>query len=84
MLPHSLRGVELAVLKVADGSDNLVARLVERRGHRATAKVSVDAHKALLVPCLATETEDVGAPLAAPASIALGPYEIKTLRVSIK
>ena len=74
-------GVELAVVKMADDGDGLVVRLVERRGRRAEALLSASAPGASATPCLANETADLGNPVTLPAKIALGPYEIKTLRI---
>lgn len=76
-------GVELAVLKLADDGNDLVIRIVERRGRHTTATVAVD-RAADITPCLATETRTIGAPVAAPAVFALTPFEIKTLRIKYR
>ena len=84
-LPVALEGdgAELAVLKKAEDSDALIVRIVERRGRRATARLSAPGLPAgaLATPCLATELADLGAPVALPATIPLRPFEIKTLRI---
>ena len=76
-------GVDLAVLKKAEDSDDLVVRLVETRGRRATATLAAPG-AATAVPILANELEETGAPLALPASLSFRPFEIKTLRLSAK
>ena len=76
-------GVDLAVLKKAEDSDDLVVRLVETRGRRATATLAAPG-AATAVPTLANELEETGAPLALPASLSFRPFEIKTLRLSAK
>ena len=84
-LPVALEGegVDLAVLKKAEDSDDLVVRLVETRGRRATATLSArGAGRA--VPVLANELAETGAPMALPAKLAFRPFEIKTLRLSAK
>ncbi len=83
-LPVSLsgEGVELAVVKKAEDSDDIVVRLVERRGRRATARLCA-VGKATAVECLATELADIGKPFALPAELAFKPFEIKTLRISL-
>jgi len=79
-------GIDLAVLKKAEDSDDLVVRLVETRGRRAEAMLSSDggagrAPMARAVPILANELEETGAPVALPASLSFRPFEIKTLRL---
>ena len=79
-------GVDLAVLKKAEDSDDLVVRLVETRGRRATAKLSVPrgfgGAVPVAVPVLANELADTGAPLALPVNLSFRPFEIKTFRRS--
>ena len=79
-------GVDLAVLKKAEDSDDLVVRLVETRGRRATATLSGSgagrAPVARAVPVLANELAETGAPFALPAKLTFRPFEIKTLRLS--
>ena len=74
-------GVDLAVLKKAEDSDDLVVRLVETRGRRAEATLA-DAGARTAVPILANELEETGAPLPLPAKLSFRPFEIKTLRLS--
>ncbi len=90
-LPIDLEGegIDLAVLKKAEDSDDLVVRLVETRGRRASATLSVTRHSSLVtrhygeaVPILANELAETGAPLALPAKISFRPFEIKTFRLS--
>ena len=89
-LPVDLQaeGVDLAVLKKAEDSDDLVVRLVETRGRRAEATLSASgagrAPTARAVPVLANELAETGAPLALPAKLSFRPFEIKTLRLSAK
>ena len=71
------------MLKKAEDSDDLVVRLVETRGRRATATLAAPG-AATAVPILANELEETGAPLALPASLSFRPFEIKTLRLSAK
>ena len=82
-------GIDLAVLKKAEDSDDLVVRLVETRGRRAEATLSSARHSSLVArhfakatPVLANELEETGAPLALPAKLSFRPFEIKTLRLS--
>ena len=82
-------GIDLAVLKKAEDSDDLVVRLVETRGRRATATLSAARHSSLVArhfakatPVLANELEETGAPFALPAKLSFRPFEIKTLRLS--
>ena len=92
-LPVALEGegIDLAVLKKAEDSDDLVVRLVETRGRRATATLSATRHSSLVTrhfakatPVLANELAETGAPMALPAKLAFRPFEIKTLRLSAK
>lgn len=96
-LPVALEGegVDLAVLKKAEDSDDLVVRLVETRGRRATATLSAAAPDGraggsgespvlCATPVLANELEETGAPLPLPAALSFRPFEIKTLRLSAK
>ena len=76
-------GIDLAVLKKAEDSDDLVVRLVETRGRRATATLAAPG-AATAVPTLANELEETGAPVALPAKLSFRPFEIKTLRLSAK
>ena len=76
-------GVDLAVLKKAEDSDDLVVRIVETRGRRAEATLSA-AGARTAVPILANELEETGAPLPLPAKLSFRPFEIKTLRLSAK
>ena len=91
VLPVALEGegIDLAVLKKAEDSDDLVVRLVETRGRRAEATLSSARHSSLVArhfakatPVLANELEETGAPLALPAKLSFRPFEIKTLRLS--
>ena len=75
-------GIDLAVLKKAEDSDDLVVRLVETRGRRATATLSASRHFAQATPVLANELAETGAPLALPAKLSFRPFEIKTFRLS--
>ena len=79
-LDLSGEGVDLAVLKKAEDSDDLVLRLVETRGRRATADLFSSGH---VVPVLANELAETGAPLELPAKLSFRPFEIKTLRLSL-
>ena len=94
-LPVALagEGIDLAVLKKAEDSDDLVVRLVETRGRRATATLSAAAPNGraggsgespvlCAVPILANELAETGAPLALPAKLSFRPFEIKTLRLA--
>ena len=90
-LPVDLEGegIDLAVLKKAEDSDDLVVRLVETRGRRAEATLSSARHSSLVArhfakatPVLANELEETGAPFALPAKLSFRPFEIKTLRLS--
>ena len=84
-LPVDLQGegVDLAVLKKAEDSDDLVVRLVETRGRRAEASLfAVHGGARSATPILANELEETGAPLALPAKLTFRPFEIKTLRLS--
>ena len=88
-LPVALEGegIDLAVLKKAEDSDDLVVRLVETRGRRATAKLSACSGAgrtpaARATPILANELAETGSPLALPAKLSFRPFEIKTLRIS--
>ena len=75
-------GIDLAVLKKAEDSDDLVVRLVETRGRRATATLSASRHFEKATPVLANELEETGAPITLPATLSFRPFEIKTLRLS--
>jgi alpha-mannosidase len=89
-LPVALEGegIDLAVLKKAEDSDDLVVRLVETRGRRAKAVLSAArsgggrAPTGRAVPILANELAETGAQLALPAKLSFRPFEIKTLRLS--
>ena len=78
-------GIDLAVLKKAEDSDDLVVRLVETRGRRAAATLSASGAgrtpAARAVPVLANELAETGAPLALPAKLSFRPFEIKTFRL---
>ena len=75
-------GVELAVLKKAEDSDDLVVRLVERRGRRTEGRLLVPGKRAgTATEILATELGDLGKPRALSAKLAFRPFEIKTLRI---
>ena len=92
VLPVALKGegIDLAVLKKAEDSGDLVVRLVETRGRRATATLSAataegsggGAPRSVAVPVLANELAETGAPIALPAKLSFRPFEIKTLRLS--
>lgn len=75
-------GVELAVLKKHEYSDDLVVRLVERRGNYAHGTLRVTADGLTATPCLATEAKDVGEALPLPLELNFKPFEIKTFRIS--
>ena len=77
-------GVELAVLKKAEEGDGLVVRLVERRGHRATGLLTTTLPNAKITPFLATELDDTGPAIAAPACLTFRPFEIKTFIIERK
>ncbi|MBQ6102965.1 MAG: alpha-mannosidase [Kiritimatiellae bacterium] len=89
-LPVALEGegIDLAVLKKAEDSDDLVVRLVETRGRRAVATLTAAgsgggrAPTGRAVPVLANELAETGAPMALPAKLSFRPFEIKTLRLS--
>lgn len=75
-------GVELAVIKKAEYSEDIIVRLVERRGNHAFGILRTAFKNAKITPCLATELADTGDSLAAPACIKLRPFEIATFRIS--
>lgn len=83
-LPVEIKGegVELAALKKAEDGDDLIIRLVERRGNRTTAKLDSVLKGCTVTPCLASEFKDIGESMTLPATLSLLPFQILTLRLS--
>ncbi|MCL1887890.1 MAG: glycosyl hydrolase-related protein [Kiritimatiellaeota bacterium] len=82
-LPVALegRGVELAVLKKAEGENAYIVRLVETLGADTTATLVCADAKATLAETDLTERPALGKPFTGKAALAFTPFEIKTIKV---
>ncbi|MGI6496109.1 MAG: alpha-mannosidase [Kiritimatiellia bacterium] len=84
-LPVSLEGegIELAVLKRAEKTDDLVVRLVETRGTGATGLLRTANARAAVTPVDLMEWNDLGAATQGKVALAFTPFEIKTFRITL-
>ena len=75
------KGVTLEVLKRAEKGDELVVRLVETKGRRSAATLTVAGARELVETNLLEWTDEGRTPCAEPVELVLRPFEIRTYKV---
>jgi alpha-mannosidase len=75
------KGVSLEVLKRAEKSDELVVRLVETKGRRSTATLTVSGASELVETNLMEWTDGGHTPCTEPVELVLKPFEIRTYKL---
>jgi alpha-mannosidase len=75
------KGVSLEVLKRAEKSDELVIRLVETKGRRSKATLTVSGASELVETNLMEWTDEGHTPCTEPVELVLKPFEIRTYKL---